>query len=155
MTVEQLGNVLHAQPFRPFTIHMGDDRSFLVRHQDFVSRSETGRTIIVHGTNESFSVLDLLLVTELDLRSLHERRTSTGKQVPKQPAVVEKDAPPKRPKLKNDPVYFAAARELRHRYLEQLNAGAIELRCAGKHKITCAITAKLTTPAAARLLPAA
>lgn len=67
MTVEQLANVLHAQPFRPFTIHMGDGRSFYVKHQDYLSRSETGRTVIVHGPNESFSVLDLLLVTELEV----------------------------------------------------------------------------------------
>jgi hypothetical protein len=67
VTVEQLSNVLHAQPFRPFTIHLGDGRSFYVNHPDFLSRSETGRTVIVHGANESFSVLDLLLVTELEV----------------------------------------------------------------------------------------
>ena len=33
MNVEQLANVLHAQPFRPFTIHMGDGRTFLVKHR--------------------------------------------------------------------------------------------------------------------------
>lgn len=67
MTVEQLANVHHAQPFRPFTIHMGDGRSFYVKHPDFLSRSETGRTVIVHGPDDSFSVLDLLLATELEV----------------------------------------------------------------------------------------
>ena len=67
MTVEQLNNVHHAQPFRPFTIHMGDGRTFLVKHPDFISRSESGRTIIVHGPGESFSVLDLMLATELEV----------------------------------------------------------------------------------------
>ena len=67
MTIEQLANVLHGQPFRPFTIHMGDGRAFYVKHPDFLSRSETGRTVIVHGPEESFSVLDLLLVTELEV----------------------------------------------------------------------------------------
>jgi len=67
MTVEQLSNVHHAQPFRPFTIHMGDGRTFLIKHPDFISRSESGRTIIVHGSGESFSVLDLLLATELEV----------------------------------------------------------------------------------------
>jgi hypothetical protein len=66
MTIEQLANVLHAQPFRPFTIHMGDGRTLHVNHPDFLSRSETGRTVIVHGPNESFRVLDLLLATELE-----------------------------------------------------------------------------------------
>ncbi len=67
MTIEQLNNVHHAKPFRPFTIHMGDGRSFLVKHPDFISRSESGRTVIVHGASESFSVLDLLLATELEI----------------------------------------------------------------------------------------
>lgn len=67
MTVEQLKNVLQAQPFRPFTIHMGDGRVFFVKHRDFISRSPSGRTLIVHGDDDSFSVLDLLLVTELEV----------------------------------------------------------------------------------------
>jgi len=67
MTVEQLKNVLHAQPFRPFTIHMGDGRVFFVKHRDFISRSPSGRTLIVHGDDDSFSVLDMLLVTELEV----------------------------------------------------------------------------------------
>ncbi len=69
MTVEQLTNVHHAQPFRPFTIHMGDGRTFFVKHPDFISRSASGRTVIVHGENESFSILDLLLATEIEVHS--------------------------------------------------------------------------------------
>ena len=67
MTVEQLKTVQHAQPFRPFTIYMGDGRSFFVKHPDFISRSPSGRTIIVHGDDDSFSVLDMLVVTELQV----------------------------------------------------------------------------------------
>lgn len=67
MTIEQLRNVHQAQPFRPFTIHLGDRRALLVQHPDFLSRSESGRTVIVHGPDESFSVLDLLLVTKLEV----------------------------------------------------------------------------------------
>ena len=67
MTVEQLKNVLQAQPFRPITIHMGDGRVFFVKHRDFISRSPSGRTLIVHSDDDSFSVLDMLLVTELEV----------------------------------------------------------------------------------------
>jgi hypothetical protein len=69
MTVEQLKNIVGAQPFRPFTIHMGDGRVFLVKHRDFISHSPSGRTVIVYGDNDSFSILDLLLVTELEVHS--------------------------------------------------------------------------------------
>jgi hypothetical protein len=67
MTVEQFTNVLHAKPFQPFTIHMADGQKFHVRHRDFVSRSPTGRTVIVFGENDRFSILDLLLMTELEM----------------------------------------------------------------------------------------
>ena len=69
MTVEQLRNVHRAAPFRPFTIHMGDGRAFLVRRPDFLSHSPSGRTVIVHQDDESFSVLDLLLVTGLEVHA--------------------------------------------------------------------------------------
>ncbi|MEM6458839.1 MAG: hypothetical protein AAF710_05550 [Planctomycetota bacterium] len=67
MTIEQFKNVLHASPFRPFTIHTADGRVFMVKHRDFVSRSPSGRTVIVHSEDDSFSVLDLLLVSELEV----------------------------------------------------------------------------------------
>jgi hypothetical protein len=67
MTAEQLRNVHGAKPFRPFTVHMGDGRSFRVDHPEFLSRSPSGRTMIVHQPDDSFSVLDMLLVTELEV----------------------------------------------------------------------------------------
>jgi hypothetical protein len=70
MTIEQLANVHHGRPFRPYTIHLGNGRAFFVKHPDFLSQSPSGRTVIVHQDNESFSVLDLLLVTELEVHAL-------------------------------------------------------------------------------------
>jgi hypothetical protein len=69
MTIEQLATVHHARPFRPYTIHLGDGRAFFVKHPDFLSRSPSGCTVIVHQDDESFSVLDLLLVTELEVHA--------------------------------------------------------------------------------------
>ena len=69
MTIEQLRSVHQASPFRPFTIHMGDGRAFLVRHRDYLSHSPTGRTVVVHPNEETFSVLDLLLMTELEVHT--------------------------------------------------------------------------------------
>jgi hypothetical protein len=69
MTFQQLDNVHKARPFRAFTLHMADGRSFHVPHPEFLSRSPSGRTIIVYGNDESFSVLDLLLLTELEVHA--------------------------------------------------------------------------------------
>jgi hypothetical protein len=44
---------------------MADGRSIEVRHPDFVAVTPTGRTIIVTHPDENFSVLDLLLMSEL------------------------------------------------------------------------------------------
>jgi hypothetical protein len=68
MTIEQLTKVLHAAPFQPFTIRMADGRKFFVKHRDFISRSPTGRTVIVQYDNDDYSVLDLLLATELEVQ---------------------------------------------------------------------------------------
>lgn len=65
MTIEQLKDVHGAEPLRTFTIHIGDGRSFRVDHPEFMSRSPSGRTIVVHQQDDSFSVLDMLLITEL------------------------------------------------------------------------------------------
>jgi len=76
MTAEQLRVVREASPFRPFTIHLADGRSFSVPHRDFVSQSPAGRTIIVYGAEESFSILDLYLVTELEIQTNPILRTA-------------------------------------------------------------------------------
>ena len=67
MTIEQLRNIHRATPFRPFTIHMGDGRTFLVKGRDFLSHSPSGRTVIVHVDDDNFSILDLLLMTEIEV----------------------------------------------------------------------------------------
>jgi hypothetical protein len=69
MTVEQFQKVHGARPFRPFTLHMGDGRSFRVDHPQFLSRSPSGRTVVVYQADDSFSVLDMLLMTKLEVHS--------------------------------------------------------------------------------------
>jgi hypothetical protein len=67
MTVEQFRTTLHQQPFRPFKIRMADGRAFEVVHPDFVAQSPSGRTVIVTHPDDSYSVLDLLLMSELEV----------------------------------------------------------------------------------------
>jgi len=77
MTAEQFRMMRDANPFRPFTVHLADGRSLSVPHRDFVSQSPAGRTIIVYGSEESFSILDLYLVTELEVQSSPESQDGT------------------------------------------------------------------------------
>jgi len=82
MTIEELRNARAANPFRPFTIRLADGRSFLVPHRDYLSMSPVGgRTVIVYGTNQgAFSILDLLLVTELSFEEQAVPGGSNGAQ---------------------------------------------------------------------------
>lgn len=67
MTTDQLRAALRNSPFRPFTIRMADGRAFSIAHPDFISMSPAGRTVVVYNTDDSASVIDLLLMTELEL----------------------------------------------------------------------------------------
>jgi hypothetical protein len=67
MTIEQLRTAHKAAPFRPFTIRMADGRVFPIKHPDFMWMSPAGRTVIVGREDDSFSILDLLLMTELEM----------------------------------------------------------------------------------------
>lgn len=64
---------MHQQPFRPFTIRMADGRAFEVGHPDFVALSQSGRTVIVTQPDEDFSVLALLLMSELQVSASNGR----------------------------------------------------------------------------------
>jgi hypothetical protein len=69
MTIEQLRAVHQATPFQPFTIYLADGREIRVPHREFLSQSPSGRTIIVHHQDDTFSIIDLLLVTELKVHN--------------------------------------------------------------------------------------
>jgi hypothetical protein len=65
MTIEQLRNFYNAQPFQPFVIHLADGREIPVRSREFMMAAPSGRTLIVYQPDDSWNVIDLLLVTDL------------------------------------------------------------------------------------------
>jgi hypothetical protein len=67
MTVERFQQVLSAKPFRPFTIHLADGDSIHVVSREFVAPSPSGRTIVVFQPDDRMNILDLLLVTNLEV----------------------------------------------------------------------------------------
>jgi hypothetical protein len=74
MSIQQLRSLHQAAPFHPFTIYTADGRKFHVPHREFLSHSPSGRTIIVFEEDESFHIIDLLLVTELEVRNGSKKR---------------------------------------------------------------------------------
>jgi len=92
MTIEQLRTTLRANPFQPFTVRMADGRQFPIPHPDFLTQarppdlpgstpnrqfpiphpdfltmSPSGRTAVIFHPDDSASIVDLLLMTELEL----------------------------------------------------------------------------------------
>lgn len=74
MTVEQLKQAWKADPFRAFVMHLADGRDIAVKHRDFLMLSPSGRTVIVYQPDESFNIVDLLLVTDLEFSNGKSRR---------------------------------------------------------------------------------
>ena len=69
MTIEQMRAIHQANPFQPFTIHLADGRSIRVSHNQQMSMSPSGRTCIVYRHDDSFEIVDLLLVTTLEVHA--------------------------------------------------------------------------------------
>ena len=69
MTIEKLRELHRAQPFRPFIIHLADGRSVMVRHPELLAASPTGRTVVVIEPDDSMHMIDLLLVTDLEVKA--------------------------------------------------------------------------------------
>jgi hypothetical protein len=68
MTTEQLRSFLGARPFRPFVIHTTDGRSIDVNHPEWVPYAG-GRVALVAKPDDSFEVVDLLLVPSLETKA--------------------------------------------------------------------------------------
>jgi hypothetical protein len=68
MTINEFREALHGSPFRPFIIHLADGRKIPVPHPDFAMVTGAGRTAhISRPGDEWFTVIDLLLVTQLEV----------------------------------------------------------------------------------------
>ncbi len=81
MTIEQLRRAIRATPFRPFTIRMADGGHFPIPHPDFLSVSPAGRTVVIYHTDDSASIVDFLLMTEIELSPPNaEGRKATGRK---------------------------------------------------------------------------
>jgi hypothetical protein len=73
MTIEQFRAAYIAQPFQPFIIHLANGRQIPVPSREFVLVPPGGRTFAVYHDN-AIHVMDLLLVTEFEIRAVAPRR---------------------------------------------------------------------------------
>ena len=67
MLSSQIKSTLHTVPFQAFSIVTADGRKIPVVGRDFMTFSRTGRSAIVHHKDESFDILDTLLITGMNV----------------------------------------------------------------------------------------
>jgi hypothetical protein len=70
MIVDKFREVLDANPFQPFLIHMADGRWLPVMSREFVNLSPSGRVAVVFQADDSMNLIDLLLVTSLEVKPM-------------------------------------------------------------------------------------
>ena len=68
MTVERIREAYDKQPFQPFAIHVADGRGIPVLHREFMMTAPSGRTVVVMQPDDTLNIIDLLLVTDLELK---------------------------------------------------------------------------------------
>jgi hypothetical protein len=68
MTIERIRSLYQARPFQPFTIHLADGRRIPVVSHEFMMIGAAGRTIVVQQPDETLNIIDLLLVTDVEIR---------------------------------------------------------------------------------------
>ncbi len=79
MTIEQVKQLYNAAPFQPFVIYLADGRRIPVKHREFMATSPSGRTIVVYEEDDSFNIIDLLLVTSLEVKNGKASKGKTDK----------------------------------------------------------------------------
>ncbi len=68
MTADGLKSLMRASPFRPFLIHMTYGRTVEVNYPEWIAYAG-GRIALVAQPDESFEVIDLLLVPSLEAKA--------------------------------------------------------------------------------------
>jgi len=72
MTTRQIREFYGAEPFRPFSLHLADGRYVNVNHREFMAIGPRGRTVFVYRPDESFNVVDVMLVTDIEVPAVTE-----------------------------------------------------------------------------------
>jgi hypothetical protein len=67
VTPENLREVIHAAPFRPFALCLANGTRVDVPHPDFIAHPPGARTAVVIGVDESLQIIDVMLVANIEI----------------------------------------------------------------------------------------
>jgi hypothetical protein len=74
MTSHHVRTLYNAQPFQPFVFHLADGRAIAVPHREFMAIGPGGRTVLVFDEEDTFNIIDLLLVTDIQVKQNGSKR---------------------------------------------------------------------------------
>ena len=81
MNIAILRELHEARPFMPFTIALADGRKLQVIHNEFLYFFPSGRAAMLTHSDDRFTLIDLLLVTSVDVDpKFRTRRKATAKK---------------------------------------------------------------------------
>ncbi len=80
MAVERIKELYEATPFLPFVLHLADGRAISVHHREFIATAPSGRTLVVFQPDDHMHIIDLLLVTDVELKPLANGNTRRRKR---------------------------------------------------------------------------
>ena len=67
MQKKEIRDLLRAQPFRPFKVHLPEGRQVEIFHHDFALLSQDGRTLVAYGPDRSLNIIDVMLISSCEL----------------------------------------------------------------------------------------
>ena len=73
MTTDQLKTACEAEPFQPFSLHLADGRSIMVHQPNLLVIFPRGKTVFVVQPNDTWNIIDLRLVTDLEFKASNGR----------------------------------------------------------------------------------
>ena len=77
MNIDKIRTLCHAEPFHTFTIHLSEGRQVAVEHPDFIAFAPSGRLVSVYHPDDSESIIDVMLVSDVTVHS--KPRPSSGR----------------------------------------------------------------------------
>ena len=81
VNISILRELHETRPFVPFTLTLADGRKLTVPHNEFFSFFPSGRSVMLTHADDSFTLIDLLMITAVDVKS--RGGTSSGRRTKK------------------------------------------------------------------------
>ena len=78
MSTEKLREVYDLEPFQPFILHLADGRAITVHHREFMATAPAATNVVVFQPDGRMNIVDLNLVTDIELRPKAPRSRKSG-----------------------------------------------------------------------------